>query len=402
MLFIDKKIVIIDSGTSDPDLYNSSLNKHLANYLEDYYDLLVITKELALQFQDVVQLREYEIDYLIRSKLIIERDPDLRLPRNYKLEILILDVKKNENFWQKKFIDKFTNPSTGTVFLELRNLAKEISSPIGSEIVLHRNEDNKIGLIQASRIRNISILVSLLFLLIIIGVTVQWRTIVLNRNAIQEAHSRIESLLLNILPAEIAKELEKNGYVKPQDYSLTTVLFTDFKEFTKFSEKSDAKDIVKLLDYYFTAFDGIVEKFKLEKIKTIGDSYMCAGGLPSPNKTNPEDVVKAAFEILSFVDKSRPDLMEKKITPLEVRIGIHTGPLVAGVVGVKKFQYDIWGNTVNVASRIESISEVGKIGLSETTYFKVKDKFNCTYRGEVQLKHIGKMNMYYADSLLTS
>jgi class 3 adenylate cyclase len=174
-------------------------------------------------------------------------------------------------------------------------------------------------------------------------------------------------------------------------------MFTDFKDFTKISEKLSATELVAELHYLFHAFDNIIHNHGLEKIKTIGDSYMAAGGLPVPNQTNAKDVVSAALEIVSFMESHKNQRKKEGKEIFEIRIGIHTGPVVAGIVGVKKFAYDIWGDTVNLASRMESSGEPGKINISGSTYELVKNDFTCTYRGKIQAKNKGEVDMYFVE-----
>ena len=202
-----------------------------------------------------------------------------------------------------------------------------------------------------------------------------------------------ESLLLNILPAETAKELKQNGKVEAVKLDEVTVLFTDFVQFTRAAENANPVQLVKSIDYYFKSFDQITLKYGLEKIKTIGDSYMCACGLPTPNQAHAQQVVEAAKEMIAIVLNEFKNVDD--LNHFEIRIGIHTGPVVAGIVGIKKWQYDIWGDTVNIASRMESNSKPGRINLSETTYQIIKDEFPCEYRGEVAVKNHGSMKMYF-------
>ena len=213
---------------------------------------------------------------------------------------------------------------------------------------------------------------------------------------IEEEKNRSDHLLLNILPEETANELKQNGKVQAKKFESVTVLFTDFEGFTNYAEKLSPERLVESVDYYFSKFDEIMEKYKLEKIKTVGDCYMCASGLPFPTADHACKMVHAAFEIAAFVADS------KKNNPLndtryEIRIGINSGPVVAGVVGTKKFAYDIWGDTVNIASRMESNSQPGKINISENTYQLIKDAFDCNYRGEIEVKNRGIMKMYFVD-----
>ncbi len=210
---------------------------------------------------------------------------------------------------------------------------------------------------------------------------------------ISKEKKRSETLLLNILPAETARELKQNGNVDAVKFEDVTVLFTDFVKFSKIAEEVKPEQLVRSLDCYFKAFDNITTKYGLEKIKTIGDSYMCACGLPTLNPGHAKNVMHAAKEMIAFVE-SRLNA-EDDLIHFEVRIGVHTGPVVAGIVGIKKWQYDIWGDTVNIASRMESMSKPGKVNLSEKTYIEIKDEFACEYRGEFEIKSHGPLKMYF-------
>ncbi len=214
---------------------------------------------------------------------------------------------------------------------------------------------------------------------------------------IREEKNRSDNLLLNILPEETAIELKQSGKVLAKRFESVTVLFTDFKGFTRYAENLSPEKLVEKVDFYFSKFDEIMEKYGLEKIKTVGDSYMCAGGLPFPTEDHAYKIVLAAFEIAEFVNDSKKQISVNDAR-LEIRIGINSGPVVAGVVGTRKFAYDIWGDTVNIASRMESNSEPGKINVSENTYALIKDFFNCEYRGEVEVKNRGKMKMYFVNN----
>jgi adenylate cyclase len=215
------------------------------------------------------------------------------------------------------------------------------------------------------------------------------------RNRISKEKRRSEGLLLNILPYETAKELKETGKSDAKMFDEVTVMFTDFKGFTQIAEKLSPAELVAEIDKCFKAFDEIITTHNIEKIKTIGDSYMCAGGLPVPNRTNATDVINAAIEIRDFMLNGRS---ETDHSGFEIRIGIHTGPVVAGIVGIKKFAYDIWGDTVNIASRMESSGEAGKVNISGSTFQLVKDQFACTYRGKVQAKNKGEIDMYFVEN----
>ena len=231
-------------------------------------------------------------------------------------------------------------------------------------------------------------------LFIILGLTtVLLGTLYWYYRTIAREKKRSEHLLLNILPAETAKELKLNGKVDAVKFEQVTVLFTDFVKFSTLAEHAEPEQLVKSIDFYFKGFDEITTKYGLEKIKTIGDSYMCACGLPTVNKTHAGNAISAAMEMIELV-KNELDARDG-LHHFEVRIGVHTGPVIAGIVGIKKWQYDIWGDTVNIASRMESMSKPGRVNLSETTWHEIKDDFLCEYRGEIEVKNRGPLKMYF-------
>lgn len=239
----------------------------------------------------------------------------------------------------------------------------------------------------------------LLILIVAMGLYRRNAFITRSKQLIEKEKKRSDELLLNILPEETATELKDRGRVQAKRFDMVTVLFTDFKGFTTYSDRLSPEELVDSIDYYYSKFDEIIEKHGLEKIKTVGDAYMCAGGLPHPGTDHACKMVAAALEIVEFVKESKksdPDGM----TRFDIRIGINSGPVVAGVVGTKKFAYDIWGDTVNIASRMESNSEPGKINISDNTYQLVKENYRCTYRGEIEAKNKGKLKMYFVEGAL--
>ncbi len=217
------------------------------------------------------------------------------------------------------------------------------------------------------------------------------------RNKIRKGKKLSDELLLNILPYSIAEELKSKGNAESKLIDEVTVLFTDFKGFTQLSEQFTPQELVAEINECFSAFDQIMIRHNVEKIKTIGDAYMAAGGLPTSNKTHAEDVIRAALEIQHYMAEYKKAREDAGKLFFEIRIGVHSGPVVAGIVGIKKFAYDIWGDTVNTASRMESSGEVGKVNVSESTYTLTQDKFNFTYRGKVAAKGKGEISMYFVE-----
>jgi class 3 adenylate cyclase/HAMP domain-containing protein len=218
------------------------------------------------------------------------------------------------------------------------------------------------------------------------------------RNRQVEHQSKMsEALLLNILPAEIAKELRENETVEPKYFEDVTILFTDFVGFTLSTERLAAENLVYRLHEYFTQFDQIASRYGIEKLKTIGDAYMCVSGMPGRNPSHPVDMVLAAMEMLRAVEtlSQRPDSPK-----WSVRIGIHTGPVIAGVVGIRKFAFDIWGDSVNFSSRMESSGAANRINVSERTYSRVKDFFRCDHRGKIPTKDKREVDMYFVEEVL--
>ena len=214
---------------------------------------------------------------------------------------------------------------------------------------------------------------------------------------LEKARAESNRLLLNILPAEIAIELMEEGSVKPQNYSSTTVMMIDFAGFSRITKSMSSEELVATLDYCFSNFDRIILKYGIEKIKTLGDGYLCVGGIPTIVEDHAEKVILAAFDILDFLSQWKVMQSEKNLPYFEGRIGIHTGPLTAGVVGETKFAYDVWGDTVNIAARIESGGESGRINVSKDTYELIREKYQCLHRGDLPIKNLGSMEMYFVE-----
>lgn len=202
---------------------------------------------------------------------------------------------------------------------------------------------------------------------------------------------KTDNLLHNIFPSEIVKELKQNGSVKPCYYESVTILFTDFHDFTKITASLNPDKLLSELNEIFTKFDSIIKDIGIEKLKTVGDSYMVAGGLPNITNDHALQVVKAGLLMQKYINQRNREYGQNWL----MRVGIHTGPCVAGIVGINKYTYDIWGDTVNIASRLETTCEPGKVNISEETYKLIKEHHDCEYRGDIEAKGKGKLKMYF-------
>ncbi|MFN7118694.1 MAG: adenylate/guanylate cyclase domain-containing protein [Saprospiraceae bacterium] len=257
--------------------------------------------------------------------------------------------------------------------------------------------------LQASQ-RNLLIAIAAILMIMAVSVylrfkeTKKYNTVLNQKNeALYAEQQRSEQLLLNILPAMVAEELKKHGMTKARQYEQATVMFVDFKEFSRIAKVLTPEQLVNELDVYFKAFDAIISKYNIEKIKTIGDAYMCVGGLPDVEGSEPKDVVLAALEIQALMDKFKKEREQAGRPYFEARIGIHTGPLIAGVVGSMKFAYDVWGDTVNIAARLETNGQAWRVNISEATYNLVKDQFEFETRGIMPIKNNHDIGMYFVN-----
>ena len=249
--------------------------------------------------------------------------------------------------------------------------------------------------------RNIAIGVGVFFLILAGVFFSTWRFTQRSKGIIEKEKERSENLLLNILPAQVAEELKEKGHADARNYDLVTILFTDFKDFTKAAAQLSAQELVEEINICFKAFDQITEKFNIEKIKTIGDSYMAAGGLPMPEKNSVKNTILAALEMQGFI-KQRKLQQKKAGTPVfQMRVGVHTGPVVAGIVGVKKFQYDVWGDTVNTASRLESHGVIDRVNISQRTFeiIQKEPEFVFENRGQIEVKGKEPIQMWFVEKV---
>ena len=236
-------------------------------------------------------------------------------------------------------------------------------------------------------------------LMIIFAVVSRSRSRKKHNLALEAEKQKSEGLLYDVLPERIAKELITKNKVKPQQYKEVSILFTDFKGFTRIAANMNPDKLINDLNYAFQAFDFIVDRYGLEKIKTIGDAYMAAAGVPDPSKEHALDAVGAAMEMQAFMKDWKEDKIRKGETPWELRVGINSGPVIAGVIGKNKFAYDIWGDAVNMASRMESSGEPGKVNISARTHDLVKKVCSSTYRGKIEVKNAGAVDMYFVNDL---
>jgi adenylate cyclase len=246
--------------------------------------------------------------------------------------------------------------------------------------------------------KNIFIAGMVVLFLIVMIIYRNYRNKIKVNKILDRQNAEIESLILNILPQEVAHELQKNGNATPRYYEKASILFTDFKSFSRMADDLSPQQVVTELNECFIAFDEIIVKYNLEKIKTIGDSYMCAGGVPTEDEEHYINIVKAGLEISDYMDMRNTERALTGLPPWEIRIGINTGPIVAGVVGRKKYAYDIWGGAVNIASRMESNGEPGRVNISSSTFELIKHQYNCTHRGKIYAKNVGDVDMYFVDS----
>jgi adenylate cyclase len=220
-----------------------------------------------------------------------------------------------------------------------------------------------------------------------------------SRAAITEAKLKSEELLLNILPAAIAEELKQHGKVIPRHHDAVTILFADFKGFTRLAEVMEPAALIQLLDEYFTKFDELAVAHGMEKLKTIGDAYMCVGGLPETNRTHPIDACLMGLAMQAFADQMKRQRDKFRLPSLELRVGVHTGPVMSGIVGKHKFTYDIWGDAVNIASRLETNGTPGRVNVSESTHHRVKELFVTEARGTIEAKNKGQLAMFFVNRI---
>lgn len=396
-------MVYAEQGKHDLAKEYISKSIKILEELEDYYgisDYLTYMSDIYLKQNDW----EMALSYAQRSVELAQKYglKDQASTSNLKLSQLYEKVGNTSESlkYYKNHIayrDSVKNLKSVQQMADLRTNYEVSKKQVEVDLL---EKDSEIMQLKEKRQKNIiyatAISLVLIFLLAL-GLYRRYKFIKKTNSIIEQEKNRSDSLLLNILPEETAIELKQSGKVLAKKFESVTVLFTDFKGFTQCAESLSPEKLVESVDYYFSKFDRIMEKYGLEKIKTIGDAYMCAGGLPFPTENHAFKVVSAAIEIAEFVIESKTQNTQNE-TRFEIRIGINSGPVVAGVVGIKKFAYDIWGDAVNIASRMESSSEAGRINISENTYDLVKEMFDCEYRGEIEVKNRGTLKMYFVNN----
>ncbi|MEY8849005.1 adenylate/guanylate cyclase domain-containing protein [Psychroserpens sp. XS_ASV72] len=383
-------IGIVHAEQGKDELAEDDINKamHILEELKDFYPMSVYLTYLADIYAEKGNF-ELAFKYAERS---------LELAEVYGLKEQISDanLKLSQLHEASGNYDKaFQYYQTHIIYRDsvrniqgVQKISNALTSKAEKEAELEREKRKTQRIILWSTVG-----VSLLIALLAFSLFKTNKIIKTAHKAIAEEKQRSDKLLLNILPEETAQELKDKGKVKAKKYPKVTVLFSDFKGFTSYAENLLPEQLVETIDHYFSKFDLIMEKYGLEKIKTIGDAYMAAGGLSLDDTNQAHKMILAAREMIAFVKQVQHD--EDTTAAFDIRIGINTGSVVAGVVGTKKFAYDIWGDTVNVASRMETNSEPGRINISESTYQLIKDDFECEYRGELEVKNRGQLKMYF-------
>ena len=386
-------MIYAKQGNDDIAEFNLRASIEILDDLGDFYPVcvyLTYMSDIYLRKNDWTQAVAYaqnSLDLAEANNLKEQiSDAHLKLSELYEQKE---DYKKSNNHLKNyySFRDSILNIETVEKMADLRTDFELAQKQIEVDLLNEKQVKQRITVTSA-------IVALVLISLLALGLLHRNRFIEKTSHIIKGERDRSDSLLCNILPEKTAQELKEAGKVRAKHFESVTVMFTDFKAFTANSDQLSPEELVESIDFYFSKFDEIMEKYGLEKIKTIGDAYMCAGGLPNPTSDHAHKMIEAAIEIADFVDESKKE-DPNNLTRFDIRIGINTGPVVAGVVGTKKFAYDIWGDTVNIASRMESNSEPGKINISENTYQLIKDDFDCSYRGKIEAKHKGQLKMYF-------
>jgi class 3 adenylate cyclase/Flp pilus assembly protein TadD len=423
IFYFDKAVIAYDNSENSPYAYNALGKVHVR---QKNYELAITYHQKALAIGEKLNGNLDIVQSLkgLGQANITRGDLTNGLGYLKKAEILALDFKFSQELkeiyedlaksysslqnYQSAYIyqTKFTNIKD-TLYntdtdKKLERLQFDFDLQKKEAVINLLTKDKELQEAELNRqklAKNAFLIGAILILFITIMLYRNYLRKVRTNKLLDQQKDEIEKLLLNTLPATIAKELQETGFAESKEYHKVSVLFSDFVDFTKLAEKDTAQELVTHLNRCIGAFDDIMGKYQLEKIKTIGDAYMCAGGIPELSEGHIVRIVMAGHEMIHFMDGINIERAELGLPPWKLRVGIHIGPLVAGVVGKKKYTYDIWGNTVNIASRMESNSEPGRVNVSRSVYELIKDQFNCTYRGKISAKNLGEVEMYFVDPL---
>ena len=391
-------LVYAEKGENEKAEQNLNRAIEVLTEMEDYYPISVYLNSMADVYSNKGDEKQ-ALNYANRSLVLAKKyglkeqigDAYLKLSDLFESKS---DYKRSYELYKNHIIyrdsvssmDDFQKMANERTKLELAQKQAEVNL---------LNQQKK-----TQRVIAIGIAIALLLIgLLALSLFKRNKYILKTAEIIKEEKKRSDSLLKNILPNETAIELKENGFAKAKKFDLVSVLFTYFKGFTKYSESLTPEELVKSIDFYFSKFDEIIEKYGLEKIKTIGDAYMCASGLPFHTDDHAAKITLAALDIVEFVRTTMNNIAHSD-AKFDIRVGINSGSVVAGVVGTKKFAYDIWGDTVNVASRMESCGEIGKVNISESTYNLIKsnNEFIFESRGAIEAKGIDKVQMFFVQS----
>lgn len=433
---IDERLNMFENALKDYSNYSElriRFNDEEKEILRDTYQKQYQIERAEKQYKLIIaseELKDFELEQFRLEKEKTEAQLDLLQEQKTKKEIELKNQTLEANEVKNQLEFEKQNREADKQSSEIRDLEKEKqinlliineqkskqSSDILEIETLTQENKNKelmleIEINKRNRVRWFSLLAVIIAVLIGIlfwskrkenkvlsgknkEIEYQHREIEIKNKKLAEEKGKTDSLLLNILPQETADELKSTGKALPKVYDNVSVLFTDFSGFTSLTEKMDPRLVLNNLELMFTRFDDIASENDMERIKTIGDGYMCAGGLPLENKTHPIDAVRTGLKYLTALEEFNVDQKELGKPEWKLRVGINSGKVVAGVIGKRKFAYDIWGDTVNLASRAESHGILNKVNITENTYLEIKDVFDCEYRGEVDVKNIGKVKMY--------
>lgn len=389
--------VYLKEGDLEMALQNHNLALQAAQKVDDKFQVIRSLRGIA----DVYEKQNktsLALKYYQKARLTAAQMNDVKVELKDLYKDMSAAYAKNSDFFSAYLYRSLYSDIKDTLYnLETRKKLNQLQF----DFELSKKEDEIVlqeAKIKSEKQARMGVTIGLALILII--------AFIIYRNYLQKAKvnrildkqkDQIENLLLNILPREVASELQATGKSTPRHFEEASILFTDFKGFTAIADKLSPEEVVEELNECFMAFDTVMEKYDLEKIKTIGDAYMCAGNIPSPRPDHVYKIIHAAMEIQDFMKKYNSRRAEKGLETWEIRIGVHVGPVVAGVVGKKKYAYDIWGSAVNIASRMESNGAPGRVNISATTYEMIKDRFECSYRGKIFAKNLGELDMYFVE-----